>query len=146
MKKSLNKQTVSRAGRGVVKSSPITVKTACGATISIPSSIAEKAKNQHVVPFDGRWAVRREGSDKATIVFEVKSDAIDVARNLAKRQGTDLIVHGLSGQIFQHSEVKNTIGEKRIRDVIRTSVKGSTPKRTTEKRLQIRKSAKSLKK
>jgi Uncharacterized protein conserved in bacteria (DUF2188) len=145
MKKGVSKRSVSRAGKGILKS-PITVRTANGVKISIQSSIAAKAKNQHVVPFDGRWAVCRAGSNKATFVFEVKSDAIDVARNLAKRQGTDLIVHGRSGQIFQHSEVKNTIGEKKIRDVIRTSVKGSTPKTLTEKKLQVRKSARGLKK
>ena len=57
------------------------------------------AKNQHVVPHAGGWAVEGEGSARATKVFEKQSAAIDRARDISQRQHTELLVHGRDGQI-----------------------------------------------
>lgn len=56
-------------------------------------------RNQHVVPRDGKWAVRAEGSPRATAIRETQREAIEVARGIAQRRGSELIVHGRDGRI-----------------------------------------------
>jgi len=55
--------------------------------------------NQHVIPNDGHWQVKREGSDKATKNFDTQKQAIDYARNIAIKQQSELVIHGRNGQI-----------------------------------------------
>lgn len=57
--------------------------------------------NRHVVPTsDGRWAVRREGSDRASGIFDTKRDAMDRGRELEKNTGGgELVDHGRDGRI-----------------------------------------------
>jgi hypothetical protein len=43
-------------------------------------------KNQHVVPQNGHWAVRGEGSSKASRLFEKQADAINHARDSKNRE------------------------------------------------------------
>ena len=54
---------------------------------------------QHVVPRDGKWAVRRTGSDKLTKKFNTQKEAIREARKIARNQGTELYIHGRDGRI-----------------------------------------------
>lgn len=56
-------------------------------------------RNQHVVPHPEGWAVRGEGSKRATETFDRKNDAVQRGREIAKNQGTELLIHGLNGQI-----------------------------------------------
>ena len=56
-------------------------------------------KGQHVVPRDGKWAVRRAGADRATRRFDTQNEAIKAARDIARRQGTELYIHGKDGRI-----------------------------------------------
>lgn len=56
-------------------------------------------KRQHVVPRDGKWAVRRSGSDKATRLFDTQRQAIAQGREIARKQGTELYIHGRDGRI-----------------------------------------------
>ncbi|MGH9932705.1 MAG: DUF2188 domain-containing protein [Pyrinomonadaceae bacterium] len=56
--------------------------------------------NLHVVPrIDGLWAVRGEGSTRATSIHGSQRDAIETARKLAKMSATQLIIHGRDGRI-----------------------------------------------
>lgn len=57
------------------------------------------AKNQHVVPHPGGWAVKGENSARATKVFDKQSDAIDRARDITQKQHSELLIHGRDGQI-----------------------------------------------
>lgn len=57
------------------------------------------AKNQHVVPRSGNWAVRGEGNQRDTIVRPTQAEAIAVAREISRNQGSELFVHGRNGQI-----------------------------------------------
>ena len=57
------------------------------------------AKNQHVVPHDGGWAVKGAGNSKATAVRSTQAEAINVARGIAQHQGGELVIHGTNGQI-----------------------------------------------
>ena len=56
-------------------------------------------RNQHVVPHGDAWAVRGAGADRATVIFDNKSEAVDRARAIAQDQGTELFIHGKDGQI-----------------------------------------------
>lgn len=56
-------------------------------------------RNQHVVPHDDQWAVKGAKAARATEIFDRKSDAVDRAREIAKNQGTELLIHGQNGRI-----------------------------------------------
>ena len=63
-------------------------------------------RNQHVVPSDGGWAVKGAGSSRATRVFKTQGEAIEAGRDIAKNQGSELLIHGRDGRIRE----KNTYG------------------------------------
>ncbi len=57
-------------------------------------------KSQHVVPSrDGRWAVRRSGASRASRVFPTQKDAVEYARDVARKERADLYVHRGDGTI-----------------------------------------------
>lgn len=56
-------------------------------------------KDIHVVPSDGRWAVKREGAGRASSVHSTKADALDAGRTTARRDRVELVTHGRDGRI-----------------------------------------------
>ncbi|MBC7937632.1 MAG: DUF2188 domain-containing protein [Rhizobacter sp.] len=64
-------------------------------------------KNQHVVPLGNGWAVKREGIIRATVITTKQSDAISVARDIAKNNSAELIVHGRDGRIRERNSYGN---------------------------------------
>lgn len=64
-------------------------------------------KNQHVVPREGGWAIKGAGSTRATRVFSTQREAIQAGREIARRQGSELLIHGRDGRIRE----KNTYGK-----------------------------------
>ena len=64
-------------------------------------------RNQHVVPHDGGWAVRGAGSQRATSVHPTQREAIDVGREIARNQGSELFIHGRDGQIRERDSLGN---------------------------------------
>ena len=63
--------------------------------------------SQHVVPRDGKWAVRKGGADKVTRRFDTQREAIEAGRELARKQRTELYIHGEDGRIRE----RNSFGE-----------------------------------
>ncbi len=57
------------------------------------------AKNQHVVPNNGKWAVKGEGNSKYTKVFEKQSDAYNYAHDIAEKNKSEVFLHNRQGQI-----------------------------------------------
>lgn len=57
------------------------------------------AKNQHVVPQTGRWAVKGAGNQRATRLVDTQRQALNIARDIARRQGSDVVIHGQDGRI-----------------------------------------------
>lgn len=55
-------------------------------------------RNQHVVPHPGGWAVKPEGG-RASSVHPTQQDAIDRGREVARNQGSELLIHGRDGRI-----------------------------------------------
>ena len=66
-----------------------------------------RKRNQHVVPTKGGWAVKGAGSAKATKTFDTQQEAIQRARELARKQHSELLIHGRDGKIRE----KNTYGK-----------------------------------
>lgn len=57
-------------------------------------------KNQHVTPHsnDG-YQVKGAGNQKATKLFDRQSDAINFARDVARNQQAELVIHNQQGRI-----------------------------------------------
>lgn len=66
-----------------------------------------KTKNQHVIPYGKKWAVKGEGNDRLTSVHETQADAIDAARDIAVNKGSDLIIHRTDGRIRERDSYGN---------------------------------------
>lgn len=62
---------------------------------------------QHVVPRNGKWAVRKSGSTRVSRYFKTQSEAIDAARDIAKREHTELYIHGSDGRIRERNSYGN---------------------------------------
>ena len=57
-------------------------------------------KNQHVVPTPkGKWGVRGEGNSKITKETSTQTQAIDIARDIAKNQESEVVIHRKDGTI-----------------------------------------------
>lgn len=51
-------------------------------------------KNQWVVPHGDGWAQRGEGNERVTRTFDRQEDAIDAARETARREHSELLIQG----------------------------------------------------
>jgi uncharacterized protein YdaT len=59
-----------------------------------------KGKNQHVTPSKGGgWQVKGAGNDKATKVVPTQKEAIETAKEIAKNQKSEVVIHGKDGRI-----------------------------------------------
>ncbi|MCA1022303.1 DUF2188 domain-containing protein [Halobacillus litoralis] len=54
---------------------------------------------EHVVPHEDGWAVKAEGAEQPTKIYENKQDAIDRAKEIAQNKGTSAIIHTEKGTI-----------------------------------------------
>ena len=70
-------------------------------------TVSMASKGQHVVPRDGKWAVRKGGAERVTRRYETQREAIDAAREIARRQRTEVYVHGRDGRIRERSSYGN---------------------------------------
>lgn len=57
-------------------------------------------KNQHVTPHpDGGWQVKGAGNTRATARTTTQNEAIGIAREFSRNQGSELVIHRPNGQI-----------------------------------------------
>ena len=77
------------------------------------------AKNKHVVPKNGKWAVQTEGTSRASSVYDTKREAIDSARTAARSGNIRILVHGKNGQILRSAAAPSTLNEDKLREAIR---------------------------
>ncbi len=56
-------------------------------------------KNQHVVRHGSDWAVRGAGNHRVTGIFDTQAEAVEAGRDIARNQGSELLIHGRDGQI-----------------------------------------------
>lgn len=57
------------------------------------------SKNQHVIPLGTGWAVKKAGSKRFSLIADNKRDALNFAKEIAKNNKSELIVHGKDGKI-----------------------------------------------
>lgn len=55
--------------------------------------------HQHVVPYEGDWAVRREGNKRINSKHRKQSTAINKARTIARKHRAHVVIHRASGGI-----------------------------------------------
>lgn len=65
-----------------------------------------KRKNQHVVPLPVGWAVKREGNSRYTAITMTKIEAVKIARDIARKNKLELVIHKKNGQI----KIKDSYG------------------------------------
>ncbi len=53
----------------------------------------------HVVQRDGKWAVRRSGSNRASRRYDTQEEAIKEGKKIASRDRTGLFIHRKDGRI-----------------------------------------------
>lgn len=64
--------------------------------------------NQHVVPRDdGGWAVRGEGNERDTSRHDRQVDAIERARDIARNQQSEVVIHRPDGRIRDRDSYGN---------------------------------------
>ena len=66
---------------------------------SYRSANKKRTWNQHVVPYEDGWAVRREGNKRVTSKHRKQSTAIRKAKSLAKKNKADVVIHRADGTI-----------------------------------------------
>jgi hypothetical protein len=58
-----------------------------------------KTHIQHVVPHDDGWAIRGEGNERYTEIFDTQERAIREAKRIAKNYRSGVVIHGQNGRI-----------------------------------------------
>ena len=96
------------------------------------------SRASHVVPQGEKWVVIRDGNSRPSSVHETKSEAVDTARRLARKERSQVFIHGRDGRIRDHmnfGEVraddlrwKSSVGRDRIREAVWNVSKGATSK------------------
>lgn len=56
-------------------------------------------KKQHVVPVGSDWGVRGEGNKRLTSITPTKAEADKIVREIARNQGTEVVIHDRHGVI-----------------------------------------------
>ena len=64
-------------------------------------------KSQHVVPHDGKWAVRGAGNGRVTSIHDTQNEAFERAREIAIKQSAEVLIHGKNGQIRERNSYGN---------------------------------------
>ena len=58
-----------------------------------------KKRDIHVVPHQDGWATRKEKSDRAGVVTDTQGEAIERARDQARRENVEVVIHRRDGTI-----------------------------------------------
>ncbi|WP_096663440.1 DUF2188 domain-containing protein [Polaromonas sp. AET17H-212] len=56
-------------------------------------------KDVHVVPHEDGWATKKEGAGRAGVVVNTQKEAIERARDQAKREHVEVVIHRRDGTI-----------------------------------------------
>ncbi len=64
-------------------------------------------KNVHVTPKGEEWAVKTANSGKAYRVVDTQKEAINIGREVAKNNSSELLIHGKNGRIREKNSYGN---------------------------------------
>jgi uncharacterized protein YdaT len=56
-------------------------------------------KDIHVVPHSEGWATKKEGAQRAGVVVDTQREAIERAREQAKRENVEVVIHRKDGKV-----------------------------------------------
>lgn len=56
-------------------------------------------KDIHVVPHNGGWATRKEGAQRVGHTADTQKEALEQAREQAKREKVEVVIHRPDGRI-----------------------------------------------
>jgi septal ring-binding cell division protein DamX len=91
--------------------------------------------NQRVVPYGKKWAVKAQGSERATATFDTKEEALQRARQIAKRYGSKVLAHRENGTMQTSGRPTKSSEKRRLVD-------RKTPSKTVKKKAVKKKSVK----
>ena len=66
-----------------------------------------KGKNQHVVKRDDGWAVHGENNTRDTVIKPTQQEAFEAAREIARNQSSEVLIHGRDGKIRERNSYGN---------------------------------------
>ena len=72
--------------------------------LAYKEAVEKGMKNQHVLPKENEWAVKRADSDKPSKVFVTQNEATEYASSIAQNQGTAVFVHRSDGTIQERRD------------------------------------------
>ena len=59
-----------------------------------------KDMNHHITKRpDGKWQVKGEGNKRASVVTDTQKEAINLGREISRKQQGELFIHGVDGKI-----------------------------------------------
>ena len=64
-------------------------------------------KNQHVTPKGNQWQVKGEGNERATKIVKTQKEAIEIAKDIAKTNKSEVVIHGRDGKIRDKDSYSN---------------------------------------
>ena len=70
--------------------------------------------NQHVVPNGKNWAVKGAGNNNATKIVDTRTREIQIAREIAINQKSEMVIHRPDGTIRDKDSYGNDPNPRRI--------------------------------
>ena len=79
-----------------------------GINLSISVGAMMSKTSKHVVPSpSGGWAVRNTGATRASRTFDTQTEAVKYGRTVAKKEHSELYIHGRDGTIKNKNSYGN---------------------------------------
>lgn len=64
-----------------------------------PTDVKKHGEDRYVIPYNGEWAIKKEGATRVEKIFENKQKAVKVAREEAKKANAALTIQKRTGQV-----------------------------------------------
>jgi uncharacterized protein YdaT len=65
------------------------------------TDVKEHGEDRYVIPYEGKWAVKSESSDRVERVFDHKVEAVKYGRTAARNSNASLTIQKKSGRVQQ---------------------------------------------
>jgi uncharacterized protein YdaT len=65
------------------------------------TDVKEHGEDRYVVPYEGKWAVKSEMSDRVEKIFDYKVEAVKYGRSAARKANGSLTIQKKSGRVQQ---------------------------------------------
>jgi hypothetical protein len=67
--------------------------------VSKSGKSGDHGKDVTVAPHEEGWSVTRQGNERASRVTDTKQEAVEIARDYAKQENSELVIKGADGKI-----------------------------------------------